>query len=193
VTTGERGGRPAATSAHELAGVAQDLFLSRGYERTSIDDVAAAAGIGRRTFFRYFATKADVLFLESPADVARLRAALDAAPADEPVAAAVRRGVVAALAVAPGDEVWARQRAQLILEVPALRAYAHTTFDAWRAAAADFTAQRLGLPADDVVPVAVGHAALAASLAAHEHWIAHPDSDLGEVLTRAAALLVPDL
>lgn len=193
VTTGERGGRPAATSAHELAGIAQQLFLAQGYEATSVDDVAAAAGIGRRTFFRYFATKADVLFLESPADVDRLRTALASAPDDESTTAALRRGVLLALAVAPGDEEWARARAQLILGVPALQAHAHTTFDAWRETAAAFTARRMGCAVEDLVPVAVGHSALAASLAAHEHWVAHPGTSLADALGAALDLVLPEL
>lgn len=193
MSSGERGGRPAVTSAHELAVVAQRLFLEQGYEQTSVDDVAAAAGISRRTFFRYCPTKADVLFVESAADVARLRTALAAGTTDESLSSVVRRAVLVALAVAPGDEEWARQRAQLILGVPVLRAHAHTTFDAWRAAAAGFTAQRLGCAVDDVVPVTVGHAALASSLAAHEHWIAHPGTDLAGTLAAVLDLLVPDV
>ncbi|GHE14603.1 acyl-CoA-like ligand-binding transcription factor [Klenkia taihuensis] len=193
MTTGERGGRPAVTSAQELSEVALRLFVERGYDETSVDDVAAAAGIGRRTFFRYFPTKADALFAASPGDVRRLADSLAAADADEPVRAAVRRAVLTALAVPPGEEGWVRRRALLVLTVPALRAHGHTTFDAWRAAVAGFTARRLGLPLDDVVPVAVGHAALAASLTAHEHWLSTAGGTLAESLAAALDLLLPDV
>lgn len=193
VTSRDLGGRPSVTSAHELAALAQRLFLERGYEATSVDDVAATAGIGRRTFFRYFPTKADVLFVESPADVARLEAGLAGADPGESVRSSLRRAVVTALAVAPGDVEWARQRAELILGVPALRAHAHASFDAWRAVAVRFTADRLGCPVDDVRPVAVGHAVLAASLAAHEHWLAHPGTGLADSLGAVLDLLLPNI
>ena len=70
VASGDRGGRPAVTSAHELAAVAQRLFIAHGFDETSVDDIATAAGISRRTFFRYFSTKADVCFADSPAELA---------------------------------------------------------------------------------------------------------------------------
>ncbi|HMQ03167.1 MAG TPA: TetR family transcriptional regulator [Pyrinomonadaceae bacterium] len=44
-----------------ISEVAQELFVSKGYEATTIDEIAAAAGMSRRTFFRYFASKEDVL------------------------------------------------------------------------------------------------------------------------------------
>jgi len=193
MTTGERGGRPAVTSAQDLSEVALRLFVEHGYDETSVDDVAAAAGIGRRTFFRYFPAKADALFAASPDDLRRLSDALAAADPGEPVRAVVRHAVLSALAVPPGEEEWVRRRALLVLTVPALRAHGHTTFDAWRAAVAGFTAQRLGVPLEDVVPVAVGHAALAASLTAHEHWLSTPGGALADSLAAALDLLLPDV
>ena len=187
--TGERGGRPAATTAHELAAVAQRLFVAGGFEQTSIEDVAAAAGISRRTFFRYFATKADVLFADSPAELARLRECLaDPAPG-LPYREVLTRSVTTALRVPAGEEEWARQRAQLILTVPALQAHASVVFAAWRSAAADFA--RTLRAADPMFPLAVGHAVLAATLAAHEHWISEPGGDLADALTGMLRLLLP--
>jgi AcrR family transcriptional regulator len=188
-SSGERGGRPAATSAHELAAVAQRLFIAEGFEQTSIEDVAAAAGISRRTFFRYFATKADVLFADSPAELARLRDGLAQPEPGLPYGEVMTRSVTAALQVPPGDEECARQRAQLILTVPALQAHAAVVFAAWRSAATEY-AQTLGA-VDAMFPLAVGHAVLAATLAAHEHWIAEPGSDLTDALTGMLALLLP--
>lgn len=58
-----RTGRPRAVSAHTLEEAASELFLERGYVHTSIDDIAARAGISRATFFNYFAQKSDLLFV----------------------------------------------------------------------------------------------------------------------------------
>ena len=45
----------------ELTTVAQDLFLEHGYEQTTVDQIAAAAGMSKRTFFRYFPSKDDLV------------------------------------------------------------------------------------------------------------------------------------
>ena len=188
---GDRGGRPTVTTPHELAAVAQRLFLERGFDRTSVDDIAVAAGISRRTFFRYFPTKADVLFVESEAELGRLREHLAADQGTEPYEAVLSRSVIAALRFPSGERDWARQRAQLLLTVPAVQAHAMSRYAAWRAAVAEYAAGRCGQPADGLFPLAVGHAVLSASLAAHEHWLAHPECDLGEVLGQTLRLLLP--
>src|ERR671911_699689 len=46
-------GRRRSTSRAELERVALGLFATKGFDETTVDDIAAAAGIGRRTFFRY--------------------------------------------------------------------------------------------------------------------------------------------
>jgi len=185
------GGRPAITSAHQLAEAAQRLFLAKGFEQTSVDDIASAVGVSRRTFFRYFATKADVLWVESAAEFARLREHLAAAPTSEPYPGVVISAVLAALQFPPDQREWALHRAQLIFTVPAVQALASTRFTEWRGIAAEFTATRYGQPGDGLFPLAVGHAVLAGALTAHEYWIAHPEDDLFEALEQALLLLLP--
>jgi hypothetical protein len=91
--------------------------------------------------------------------------------------------------VSSGEEEWARQRAELILTVPALQAHAAVVFAAWRSVAADY-ARTLGA-VDPMFPLAVGHAVLAATLAAHEHWTTAPGSDLARALAGMLGLLLP--
>ena len=52
------------------------LFVERGFDETTIADIADAAGISTRTFFRYFATKEDVVFADHSEEVERFKAAL---------------------------------------------------------------------------------------------------------------------
>lgn len=59
-------GRPRASSRATLEDAANELFLERGYDATSITDIATRAGVSRTSFFSYFPTKADVLW--SPID-----------------------------------------------------------------------------------------------------------------------------
>ncbi|WP_413317965.1 TetR family transcriptional regulator [Agrococcus sp. 1P02AA] len=67
----------------EIAEVAERLFLERGYEATTVHDVAEAVGISQRTFFRYFATKDEVLFLHFDRTAQSVLEAIDARPLDE--------------------------------------------------------------------------------------------------------------
>ena len=60
------------------------MFAERGYCHVTVADICDAAGIGRRTFFRYFATKDDVLTEPAREMTARVAAAITAAPAGMP-------------------------------------------------------------------------------------------------------------
>jgi AcrR family transcriptional regulator len=75
----------------ELTTVAQDLFVEQGYEATTVDQIAAAAGMSKRTFFRYFASKDDLVIGKYDLFGDRMADALDARPADEPVWQSLRR------------------------------------------------------------------------------------------------------
>jgi AcrR family transcriptional regulator len=75
----------------ELIDVALDLFVENGYEETTVDDIAAAAGISRRTFFRYFATKDEVVLGKYDDLADRFVEALAARPDDEPEWESLRR------------------------------------------------------------------------------------------------------
>src|ERR1700685_299313 len=90
---GGRRGRPPSPSGHELQEIALRLFADHGFENTTIEQIAAEAGVSERTFFRYFTTKASVLFTEFETEVEVIRAALAAAPGDLPMMDAIRGGV----------------------------------------------------------------------------------------------------
>jgi AcrR family transcriptional regulator len=75
----------------ELTSVAQELFLDQGYEKTTIDQIAAAAGMSRRTLFRYLPSKDDLVIGKYDLLGDRLAAALDERPTNEPVWESLRR------------------------------------------------------------------------------------------------------
>jgi AcrR family transcriptional regulator len=121
-----------------LVDAAYDLFAERGFEATTIADIAARAEVGTRTFFSYFPTKEDVLFPESDA---RARIALEAIagrrPGEEPADVLLRALGEAASA---GDDMTgplAAMRIDLILTVPSVRGRAlQTQWEAQRQIAA---------------------------------------------------------
>ncbi len=73
-----------------IAEVGQRLFLTRGYEATTLDAIAAEAGISRRTFFSYFKSKDDIILYWQEADSARLYSELLKVSPDVPPLEAVR-------------------------------------------------------------------------------------------------------
>jgi AcrR family transcriptional regulator len=75
----------------ELTAVAQDLFVAQGYDDTTVDQIAAAAGMSKRTFFRYFPSKDDLVIGKYDLFADRMAEALDARPTDEGIWEALRR------------------------------------------------------------------------------------------------------
>src|SRR5947199_10224343 len=68
----------------ELTQLAVDLFVEKGYDETTIDDLAAAAGMSKRTFFRYFASKEELVMGKYEFLGQQLAETLPARPAAEP-------------------------------------------------------------------------------------------------------------
>jgi TetR/AcrR family transcriptional regulator, regulator of mycofactocin system len=187
--TSPRRGRPRGTSARTLELIALRLFTEKGFHETTVDEIAAAAGVSRRTFFRYFDAKSEVLWSEFDSEVATIRATLAGSPADLPVMDAVREAVLAANHYHAEDVPELRLRMQLISTVPDLAASATIHYDAWERAVAEFVARRAGQPADSLYPLAAGRATLAACRAAYERWAARADADLTLYLDAALRAL----
>ncbi len=184
-----RRGRPRGTSARELELVALRLFGEQGFEQTTVDEIAAGAGVSRRTFFRYFDSKAEVLWSEFDTKVSTIRALLNDVPADLSVMAALRRVVIAANHYHPEDVPELRARMNLIGSVPALAASASVHYDAWERVVSDFVARRINRSPDSLYPVAVGRATLATCRAAYEQWAVRADADLTVYLDAALRAL----
>ncbi|MEP7025497.1 MAG: mycofactocin system transcriptional regulator [Actinomycetota bacterium] len=188
-TAQARRGRPPGTSRRELELIALRLFAEQGFDGTTIDQISAEAGVSKRTFFRYFSSKASVLWSEFDTEVGTIRAALAAVPPQVPMMDAIRRAVVAANHYRAEDVPELRARMNLISSVPALQSSAATHYDAWERAISEFVASRIGQPAGSLYPLTVGRATLAASRAAYDRWSARADADLPLYLDAALAAL----
>ncbi|MDT7804841.1 MAG: TetR/AcrR family transcriptional regulator, regulator of mycofactocin system [Actinomycetota bacterium] len=184
-----RRGRPPGTSARELEVIALRLFTERGFHETTVDEIAATAGVSRRTFFRYYDAKSDVLWNEFDNEVGTIRKLLADAPADLPVMDAVREAVLAANHYRAEDVPELRMRMSLLSSVPELAASATIHYDAWERAVSAYVGARTGQPADSLYPLAVGRAVLAACRAAYERWSARADADLTVYLDAALRAL----
>lgn len=182
-------GRPPGTSARELEVVALRLFAERGFDETTVDDIAAGAGVSRRTFFRYFDSKANVLWSEFDSEVTLIRELLAAMPEQLTVMEAVCQAVTAANHYRIEDVPELRARMNLISTVPGLAASASVHYDAWEQAIADYVGRRTGQPTNSLYPQAVGRSTLACCRAAYEQWAARADADLAHYLQAALRAL----
>jgi TetR/AcrR family transcriptional regulator, regulator of mycofactocin system len=178
-------GRPPATSRLDIERAAFALFAGQGFDETTVDDIAIATGISRRTFFRYFASKNDVVWGEFDRGLEYFREKLAAADPEQPWLTSLRLAVVDFNALSPEQVPLHRQRMELILHVPALQAYATLMYARWRTVVADFVAARTGGKPNELLPRLVGHTALAAAVAAYEQWLAEPLTPLGDLLEAA--------
>jgi mycofactocin system transcriptional regulator len=179
-----RTGRPPSTSAGELEEVALDLFIRNGFDATTIDDVTTAAGIGRRTFFRYYPSKNDLVWGDFDGQLAMFRTVFETL-AEVPMMDALRQAVVAFNRVDDAVADRHRNRMRLILTVPTLQAHSTLRYRAWRRVVEEFVAARVGASPDDFLPRLVGYVALAASVAAYEQWLVDPRADLSALIDAA--------
>jgi AcrR family transcriptional regulator len=105
----------------ELSAAAMRLFSTKGYEATTVDEIAAAAGVARRTFFRHFRSKEEAIFPDHDDTLVRVQAVLDSArPGDHPLEV-VCRGITEVLRMYAESPEVSVARYKLTREVPALR------------------------------------------------------------------------
>lgn len=98
-----------------------ELFATKGYEATTVDEIAAAAGVARRTFFRHFRSKEEAIFPDHDDTLVRAEAVLNAAPAHEHPLDTVCRGIKEVMRMYAGAPEISVARYKLTREVPTLR------------------------------------------------------------------------
>lgn len=160
-----------------VARVALDLFAERGFEETTVDDIAAALGVGRRTVFRYYASKNDIVWGDFDIVLDRLRRDLNRHDDHVSVIDAVTGAAVSSNRYPAEQLPELRERMILITTVPALQAHSSLRYAAWRAVIAEYAAGRWQLTPDDLEPQTLAFTALGASIAAFTTW-AHTAGDL---------------
>jgi TetR/AcrR family transcriptional regulator, regulator of mycofactocin system len=177
-----RAGRRRSTTWDHLSNVAIDLFAARGFDEVSVDDVAHAAGIARRTLFRYFPSKNALPWGDFDAHLERMRDLLADLDPAVPIEDALRTALLAFNSFDEAETARHRQRMRVILETAELQAYSMTMYAGWRAVVAAFVEQRLGAKAGDLVPQTVAWTMLGVALSAYEHWLADESVSLADAL-----------
>ncbi|MDI6104177.1 TetR family transcriptional regulator [Actinoplanes sp. NEAU-A12] len=181
--------------AAEITEAALQLCAVKGFDTTTVDEIVEAAGISRRTFFRYFSSKEDVAIQLLASLGTDMRDELRARPAGEPPATALRHAVGIAIDHCVDEPLKSLRVVQLILRTPVLHARMLERQAQWREGLTIELAVRLGRdPATDMFPEMAARMALAAFEAAMLHWSVSDGAADPHVLTdRAFAMIGPAL
>jgi AcrR family transcriptional regulator len=170
-----------------LRAIALRQFAERGYDEVTVDDIADAAEVSPRTFYRYFASKEQVLFDQWEFETQVVIDTLLARPADESLSRSLAEAFLAKACLDEADLAvyydWlcTLHAAPSVLESIQARGSQFVT---------GLVAERMGVPADDVRPAAMVAAVMAATREANVDWVASGGrASLPDLMRRALALL----
>jgi TetR/AcrR family transcriptional regulator, regulator of mycofactocin system len=178
--SGPRVGRRPSTTQDHITSVALDLFASHGFDEVSVDDVARAAGIARRTLFRYYPSKNAIPWGDFDAHLNLMRELLAEGDQRVEIAEALRTALLAFNRF--DDEERHRQRMRLILGTDALQAHSMTMYGGWRTVVAEYVARRRGEKPDGLVPQTAAWTLLGVALTAYEQWLTDESVSLERLL-----------
>ena len=191
VATGLRE-RKRQQTRERLTRAAMALFLDRGFEATTLDDIAAAAEISRRSFFHYFASKEDVVFAWQEDSTSALVAAVASRPATESMLVAAENAIAAMVRqLEPGEAI---AMAQLKRDNPALQARDQVKYEKLERALAEALGKRAGhktekLEARLVAMIATGAMRIGGELWAADGAREKPEAQAKRIFAAIRAIL----
>ncbi len=147
-----RVGRRRSTTQDHIADVALDLFATYGFGDVSVDDVALASGIARRTLFRYYPSKNAIPWGDFDSHLRHFASCSTRADPQAPIATALRAALLDFNTFDVSEAARHRQRMRVILQTAELQAYSMTMYAGWRDVVARFVARRTGARPGDLVP-----------------------------------------
>lgn len=153
----------------QMEATALAMFLEHGFDSVTVEEIAAAAQISPRTFYRYFPLKEDVLQVRIRRRAAALRGALAERPSAEPLLQSVRLAFEAVLATE--DPALLGQWIAVIAVSPnVLKTVLGAKILALNAVLSEFFGARLGLPSDALAPEALAAAVSGIIQTAQIRW-----------------------
>ena len=189
--------RRMARTRRELADAAARLFIERGYDQTTVEDIVAEVEISARTFFRYFGSKEEVVASLWRWGVEELVDALRAVPLDKPLQEALRIAVAATCQHAAENPAQTRSFLLMVRDTPALRARRLQVAYGQQQDLASCLAERLAKPATDLRVTLTSGAVVMAINTAFERWAGQTpttgDPGPGPLVHKALAVLTTPL
>lgn len=169
-----------------LADVAVELFERNGFEKTTIEQIAAAADLAPRTFFSYFATKDDLVLADYTDRLRRILEELDRRPAAEPAWEALRSSFATVADDYEAEESRIRRRFAIMATSPSVAARSLQLQAGWEQALADALTRRLEADPGDPMPRLLAATALAVMRASLQHWLLNiEDGPLPDLVQRS--------
>ena len=184
--TGLRERKRAKTLAR-IQDEAMRLFIERGFETTTLDDIAEAADVSRRSLFHYFESKEEIVFSTRADFPALITEAVARRPADEPLLDMVENALKDMGARYVSTQTRALSR--LIRDTPSLSAGEQAKHERVERALAKALADRKGLPETDVACRVTAASAIGILKLALEAWLAGTDSSPDKHFKAAFAAL----
>jgi AcrR family transcriptional regulator len=171
VTAGLRERKKAQT--HDaIVAAALDLFERKGYDATTVEDIAEAADVSPRTFFRYFDAKVDVVMSNKDDRGSELDVLIAARPPDEGPLEAMRQVMRAVLGPVLRDNEVMNRQIRVMLSTPSLRAMARDHFNEHESELARVFAARLGVPEGELRPHVIAAAVGTTMWTVINRWVA---------------------
>lgn len=177
-----RGGRTPITTTARISHVAFELFVTQGYENTTVDQIAEACGIGRRTLFRYFPSKNDIPWGDFDSLLHHFQQVLRQTDPQWPLHEALKVAIIEFNTFPPEETLYHRKRMDLLLSVPSLLGHSTLRYEGWRQVIQEFVSERLGVSPDSLEARLIAWVSLGISLASYELWLADPYAHLPDLL-----------
>jgi AcrR family transcriptional regulator len=182
--------RQRAALRAEIAAAACALFVEQGFEATTVDQIVETVGVSRRSFFRYFGSKEDVLLGDLAARGDAVARALAARPDGEEPWDALRNAMLDAQPQTFADPATDLAIARMMHETPSLRARLFEKRQHWRDALVPLMAGRIGGHDAAFTASAIVSAVLSCVDTASDAWVAaNGEADLADLYDRAVAAI----
>jgi len=165
-----------------LSDAAAALFHERGFEHVTVEEIAKAAGVSRRTFFRYYESKEDVMVERLDRDGERFLVELAARPLAEPPLLAIRNALIPAIEYALQESDLVRDATRLLRETSALRRALMERRNRFEERIAALMIQRLGTTNDDNTPILLAFLARDLYDTAFNAWYDHETNDISGLI-----------
>ncbi|MCA9894856.1 MAG: TetR family transcriptional regulator, partial [Anaerolineae bacterium] len=165
-----------------LSDAALELFLKHGFEAVTVEEIAQVAGVSRRTFFRYYKSKEDVMVEHLDRDGERFIIELAARPLDEPPLLAIRNALIPAIEYGLEQPNLVRDATRLLRETSTLRRALMERRNRFEERIAALMVQRLNTSSDDYTPMLLAFLTRALNDTAFNAWYDHETDDIAGLI-----------